>query len=266
MISYNEFIEYLRNENNFDDIELALAMFCIEEQYGTYLEALEANGYEEADRETYAEALEAVSNEFFIDHEYDNCYSLSGEEFLIFDDYDEAKSAAIDSAKEIIDDCGYECVNGWEDYVDEEWFKDAIRESFESYAEDIEEEFDSTYGNRLVQECYDRDLIDDDDFEVDENGDIDYTECTVDSYKLQERLVDDLCSDAFWGGAASYYIDNFGEESFNYAVKENGLIDEDALAEYCVDADGVAHFLASYDDEENEFEFEGVTYYIYRRG
>ena len=44
----------------------------------------------------------------------------------------------------------------------------------------------------------------------------------------------------------------------------NNLVDVDALAEYVVDADGIANSLADYDSYENEYEFEGITYYIYR--
>ena len=139
-----------------------------------------------------------------------------------------------------------------------------MRESYESYAEDIESEGSIFYENRLVEECYDNGLIDDVDFETDEDGDPDYTQCTRDSYELQEMLADYLTNNSGYSSASQWYMDNFGDESFEYFVENNDAIDKDAIAEYCVDTDGVAHSLAGYDGEENEFEFEGTTYYIYR--
>ena len=41
--------------------------------------------------------------------------------------------------------------------------------------------------------------------------------------------------------------------------------DFDAFVEDAVKCDGRGHFLASYDHEENEITFNGITYYIYRR-
>ena len=41
--------------------------------------------------------------------------------------------------------------------------------------------------------------------------------------------------------------------------------DFDHFVEDAVKCDGRAHFLASYDHEENEITFNGITYYIYRR-
>ncbi len=41
--------------------------------------------------------------------------------------------------------------------------------------------------------------------------------------------------------------------------------DFDHFVEDAVSCDGRGHFLASYDHEENEITFNGITYYIYRR-
>ena len=35
MFTYDEFVDRLRAENDSDDTELALMLFCIEEEYGT---------------------------------------------------------------------------------------------------------------------------------------------------------------------------------------------------------------------------------------
>jgi len=49
-------------------------------------------------------------------------------------------------------------------------------------------------------------------------------------------------------------------DSFKRMIK-----DFDAFVEDAVSSDGRGHFLASYDHEENEITFNGITYYIYRR-
>lgn len=267
MISYNEFVDYLKDEKFLNDKEIALMLYCIEQEYGGYLEALEANGYEEIDRDTYTEALEAVADEFEVTSSYDSdLFECANMEFWVFDDHDEAEEKAVEQVKDLLDDIGYTSIEGWEDYVDEEWFEEAMRESYDSYAEDIENEGSDEFENRLVEECYERDLIDDADFDDDENGEPDHMSCRVDFYKLQEMLADDCVDDemSHYRYASAWYMDNFGEESFNDAVENNNLIDEDEISEYVVRSDGAANTLSSYDCEENEYDFEGTTYWIYR--
>ena len=64
--------------------------------------------------------------------------------------------------------------------------------------------------------------------------------------------------------ASQWYMDNFGEESFNEFVDNNNAINQDEIAEYVVRSDGAANTLARYDGQENTFEFDGTTYYIYK--
>ena len=268
MISYNEFTDYLRDEKGMSDLEVALAMFCIEAEYGGYLNALEANGYEEADRETYEDVMDATANEFEVESTdaWNHYYECNGNEYLVYDDESEAYDAAVESVKDLIDDIGFTSIRGWEDYVEDDWFKDAMMEMEESYANDIESEGDNTYDNRLVQECYDNGLIDDEDFELDEDGETDYTQCTVDTYKLVDRLANYLYDDnmSYYNSAAEWYRRDFGDEDFETVVEQHDLIDRDKISEYVVDEDGIGHTLASYDGEDNEYEFDGITYYIYR--
>jgi hypothetical protein len=58
------------------------------------------------------------------------------------------------------------------------------------------------------------------------------------------------------------YNASFGE--FNEFVERNNAINQDEIAEYVVRSDGAANTLARYDGEENTFEFDGTTYYIYK--
>ena len=140
--------------------------------------------------------------------------------------------------------------------VDVDWFKLAMRESNENYVYDIESEesSDSKYANRLIEECADADIISDD--EIDENGEYTGELDLAEEYAeyLNNREPD----------AVEWFRDNFGEREMADVVRENNLLDEDAVAERCVESDGVANSLASYDSEERTFDYKGTTYYIYR--
>lgn len=274
MITYDEFVDRLRDENDATDIELALMLFCIEDEYGTndlgepdYVAALENEGYDEDDEEgTLDDAIVEVANAFYVNAESwsNNYFECNGSEYYVFDDYDDAEEAAKQDTIEIIDDIGYTGINGWEDYVDESVFEEAMQESNEFYCDDIADESSSIYESRLVEECYDNGLIDDDDFETDEDGDPNYEECLVDEDDLKEKLAEYMTENSGYSYASQWYMDNFGEEAFNEFVKRNNAIDVDELAEYVVRSDGVANSLARYDGEENTYEFDGTTYYIYR--
>ena len=190
-----------------------------------------------------------------------------GEEWYVFDSEESAYDAAIESCKNLIDEIGitginFDYIGGIEKFVDTDWFEDAERESFESYCYDIEYENDSTYGNRLVEECYNEGLIDDGDFEEDEEGEPDFTQCLLDTDELVERYVDKHMSEIV--DFVELYKFNFGEQEFSDTIINRNLIDIDELAEACVDCDGIAHELSGYDGEEVTYDFNGNTYYMYR--
>ena len=69
-----------------------------------------------------------------------------------------------------------------------------------------------------------------------------------------------MLQDSIKGQEMEEYKFQFGEEYFNDTLIREGLIDIEALATWCVDMDGVAHYLASYDGEE----IDENGYYIYR--
>ena len=196
-----------------------------------------------------------------------NLISFNNEKWWVFDDEDSARDAAIEDNKNLIDDIGitgidFGYLGGIENYVDTEWFEDAYRESEENYCWDILDEGDNIYDNRLVAECYEEGLIDDDDFEEDENGEPDYAQCIVSDDELVERYTDLLMN------RIVDYVDEFksefGEQEFNDVVIEKGLVDIDKLCEDIVDTDGIANTLSSYDGEEVTYDFDGNTYYMYR--
>ena len=218
------------------------------------------------------EKIEALAELLGIDEseitqsDYDeSAYETSdGREYLVLTE-DEAEEAFYRSEMALIDEIGVCGFNpGFQDWIfsnclsDTDWFEDAYREMYEGYAYDIQYESDDTYGNRLVQECYDAGLIDDDDFGVDENGDVDYRDCQLSTDELAERLTDYLVDsiDDF----VEQFKFEFGEEELNKVVERNNLIDWDAVIEEIERLDGRGPTLAGYDGIEIDYD----DYYIYR--
>lgn len=189
-----------------------------------------------------------------------------GEAYLVLDS-DEAREAAIEVVKNDLDDMGIESFTddfkdwAYRNAIETDWFDDALRESEEFYADDIESEDDNEYGNRLIHEMYDEGILEDDDFEKDEDGEIDYARVkeTVDIDSKKEDFVDKLVENM--GDAVEWYRSEFGEDELARTVRDNNLIDADAVAEEAIDWDGVEHFLALYDGEEIELD-DG--WYAYR--
>lgn len=189
--------------------------------------------------------------------------SYNGEDWYVFNDYDDAVKAATNDVLMYLDDMGVDGINlDMTKYVDEDWFEDAERESFENYCYDIANEGDDTYDNRLVQECYDEGLIDDSDFEEDEDGEPNYEECLIDTDELTERYVENHMNSIT--NFVQEFIFQFGTDEFNDVVKRYNLIDFNELAEDIVDIDGPANSLARYDGNENEIDLNDITYYLYR--
>lgn len=194
----------------------------------------------------------------------DSVYEVSdGREYLVLTE-DEADDAFYDSEMSLIDDIGIEGFTPsfqeriFTEFADTDWFEDAYREMYESYSYDIEYESDDVYGNRLVRECYEAGLIDDDDFGVDENGDVNYEDCLLDTDDLATRLTDYLVDtvDDF----VEQYKFEFGEEQLSEVVKRYNLVDWDAVIEETKELDGRGSMLAGYDGIEIDYD----DYYIYR--
>lgn len=190
-----------------------------------------------------------------------NRYEVGKDSWLVCTD-SEADNEAKESVISLLDDVGIGAFNvNLSDIVNEDWFAEALQESYQSYAYEIKDETDHTYGNRLVQEMYDKGILSDEDFKEDEEGNIDYSEPKIDIEDKIEEFVDGMVKDA--GDPVYWYKDNFGEEAFNRAVKEMGLVNENKLAQEVIDIDGRGHILNRYDGNEYEVEVNGVTYYLY---
>lgn len=179
------------------------------------------NNYEDAALESYAPGNGI-------------CVTFGDEEYYCYADYSDAEEASNEGVKQILDDLGISGLNfdnlgGIEQFLDVDWFKDAQREDAEFYVNDIKESEPERY--------------------KEEFGDID-----------EEDAVEKCLED--WGDDyIQWFKDNFGEKEFNTAVKENNLVDLDALAEAITEADGPANELARYDGKEIELP---CGYYCYR--
>lgn len=190
-----------------------------------------------------------------------NRYTVGKDTWLVCTNM-EADNEAKDSIINTIDDIGISNFNiNISDFINEGWFKDALEESYESYAQDIKIEDDDTYGNRLIQEMYEQNVITDDDFMSDKEGNINYKTLNIDIDDKMEDFVNKLVDNA--GDAVEWYKHNFGEEEFNRTVKDNYLVDENKLAEYVVSMDGRGSILNRYDGSEYEETVNDIPYYIY---
>lgn len=252
MITYNGFVDYCKDERGLDDTEIALMLFLIEKDYGSFQQALAAMDISTTNgREEDEEGMDEILNYYEPDYYDSNFYKVGGSYWYIFDDEDEAKETAIELAKSVLPDMSFEAV---ESYVDSDWFQSEQEESFENYVRDMSDD-------EVVQECLDKDLIDDSAFEEDEDGNPDYDNCNIPQYQLQDMLIESYVDDA--GDPVEWYKDNFGYDGFQEAVSYHNLIDWDAAAEGIVEQDGVEAWIG-HDDYEHRYNFDGIEYLIYK--
>ena len=118
--------------------------------------------------------------------------------------------------------------------------------AFDFDTSDIEDKLTEEFGEDFEFDCsaeFEEDLVDFDDL----------------SEKLTEELDKDYNSMAEWFDSiyGSSWVSEMRDTLKDY-------IDWEALAEYVVDADGVANTLARYDGRENEEKVNGEWFYIYR--
>jgi hypothetical protein len=225
------------------------------------------------DRDEYTDVIQVVADYFNVPVEDitqsswdDRVYELpNGEEYLVIhedDVYDEVRK----DVEGIFDDIGMESFTPffqeWILYnaMDLDWFEEAQRESFASYFDDITRESSDTYENRAIEELYDAGIIDDDDFDTDDEGEVDYNSFNGDADDYVDEYVDYMVDQA--DEPVRWFISEFGKKSFSDTVKEHNLIDMDMVIDECLDVDGAAPFLARYDGKEHEI---GGPYLAYRQ-
>lgn len=191
-----------------------------------------------------------------------------GEEYLVVDE-DTARELAEESVKNVIDDLGITAfAPAFQDWILENAldydFEEALRESMRMYVNDIELESSKLFDNRLIEELVEAGILDDEDFELDEDGEIDYL-TLKDSVNLEdkkEEYFDKLVEDA--GDPQQWYTDNFGRDSIkDLVVGGYATLDEDKIASEVIAEDGVALQLASYDGEEVDLGEDMFAYRTY---
>lgn len=161
-------------------------------------------------------------------------------EYLVFYDYTDAEVEAVEQCKQIIEVCGLSDSLIFEaeiqGLINTQWFIDYWQElhEFNAYTESIQY------------------IATDEEMEQLENGEISEEEIRDNYFNMLQDSIE--------GQEMEEYKFQFGEEYFNDTLIREGLIDIEALATWCVDMDGVAHYLASYDGEE----IDENGYYIYR--
>lgn len=204
---------------------------------------------------------ESISEGYNEDHfELDD-----GREYAVFTE-EEADEAAREDVRQFIWEFG---IAGFtesfqqtiidNEWIDESWFEDAHRESEEFYADDIIHESSENFANRLVEEMYEAEVLQDSDFNYNDEGpdymDIDEDVVFAHKDEFVEYLMEGYDNHIEW------FKFNFGDESLRQMIEEHNLLDEDAVANEAVELDGRGHFLSGYDGEELELD-DG--YFAYR--
>lgn len=188
----------------------------------------------------------------------------AGETYVVLDE-DEADDAFYESVENFVEECG---IDGFADYfqdwiknnaIDSDWFEEAYKEDAKYYAEDIWEEEDNKYGNRLIQEMYSEDMLTDEDFEQDEDDEPMYDECLLDKDELVDKYVEVRTSNE--DDYVQYFRDNFGDQQFMDIVKKEKLLDVGEIVKELKRCDGRGPSLSYYDGEEHEL---ADGYYAYR--
>ena len=221
------------------------------------------NKSNEARREALANYLGCEPEELE-DGYRDEVFEHDGEEWIVLTE-EEAYDEAGEQIRNIYDDIGLDSfTDSFKDWiinncVDDREIYNWMEDSYRGYVDDIESENDYTYGNRLIQELYDEGILSDEDFEVDEDGEILYDtlkdEVDLESKKDEyvEKLIDGI-------SPLEFLREMYNDEEIGKILEENGMIDLDAVVEECIRQDGLAHFISSYDGNEVDLENDLYAY------
>ena len=169
-----------------------------------------------------------------------NTFEIDGAEYLVLTE-DEREEEFYNYQKSLIEDMRLDAFSGWaqdyiiDNFVNDEWFMEAMREHFEYYISDINEEpaDNEEFENRLQEEISEYDC---------EN---------------EEDYLNYLCDLEL---PIEWFLNNFGDEEFRRTVKEYDLINWDDVINWVAREDGYG-CLAAYDSEELELQ-DGL--YAYR--
>ena len=214
---------------------------------------IEKRGNEEDEKLALAE-FKSVDVSEIEDGYRDHMYEVDGEEYWV-SDYDTAYDEAVRQCKELFDDMGLELVNEdiqeyfLEKYVDESFFEQVADEESDYYISEMSDE-------ELLEYAHDHKIAKNIDDVEDEN---------FDRSDIADACKSEYRDEILERGMADYFEDIYGRnwiKEMKDTLKD--YLDYDGMAEYCVDTDGIAHSMATYDGDENIEKVNGVEYYIYR--
>jgi DNA repair exonuclease SbcCD ATPase subunit len=81
--------------------------------------------------------------------------------------------------------------------------------------------------------------------------------------ELREDKYDEIYDEL--DDPVEYFVVSRGLYTLEELIKNGPVfLDEDEMASDMISEDGRGHYLSSYDGDENEQEYDGITYYIYR--
>ena len=146
-------------------------------------------------------------------------FSISGDTNMKIPE-DSAEESTRDSLRDMYEQGEYNMDYISDSYIDEDWFITFREEDARYYAEDIKEEDDDEYKNRLVQEMVEMGVIDEEQAKEEDFDEDDYID------EFVEKYTDDGYN------AIDYYRDNFGDEQFKEMVRQNNLLDIDGILDY----------------------------------
>ena len=179
-----------------------------------------------------------------------------GSEYIVAD-YGVAKELAKERVKSTFEEDGLSAfTSNFADYVcknfgDKEFIDDTVEECLNDDIEDLHDEdaFDSKFETRFEEECYEYNVLGDEDFEENEDGvlvlkDKSVTNIEELEYQLKSAIFANI------GDHYDYLYDRFGEDEVREMLENNNAFDEEAIAEEVINSDGIGIQLASYDFEE----------------
>lgn len=172
-----------------------------------------------------------------------------GTTYVIAPSDDKAEELALERVKEDLENEPQLFSPDWlVNQIDKDKAKDFFENVYDewnrSYVDDIEDESDNEYPNRLRQEMVERDLITEKEAK-DENFDIE---------NKKDDFVDEMTKDQLDEGLGGYshYKGSFGKEEADKLVLDNNLIDIDDASQDAIDTDGWQHFLSRYDGDSTD--------------
>lgn len=177
-------------------------------------------------------------------------YKSGDEEYAVASDEKEVYNAVVEEVESILDDVGYDAFNwgnmgGIENFVNNDWFEDARKESNESYARDIAE----SEPERFKEEAKE--------YGITVGEDIDKDAIYAFAEKMKENQEEN---------PVEWFINNFGKDAIKDLIKEKKIkFDTHAIADEVINLDGAGHVLSLYDGNEVEQQVNGKTYFLYRQ-